>query len=291
MSLEAERWEMLERTQIEGWVFDVQEEARGVGLWLVDGWGKTRKFLHPFKPYFYIVGKRPALEGAVRAIRRWKVPIALQWEEKGEFYSDRKIPGLKISIDAPRIYPKVVKALTASTEEGLELYTCDIPVPQLFFIETGLFPMAKVALEVEQTADGATISSLALRDSPWEPDYSLPPLEVMELEMEGGRGNPSHRPMARLVVKVGGEEIVIEEDPISSLKEIISRHDPHIILSRWGDSYLMPNLLKLAASQGRELPFGREPLKNGPRKRGRSYFKGSFLHASPDCQSDSVGSR
>jgi DNA polymerase-2 len=129
-------------------------------------------------------------------------------------------------------------------------------------------------LRVEEAADGSTplIRRFSLRDSPWELDYSLPPLVVMEIEMEGGRGNPSHRPMGRLVVKVCGEELVIEEDPISSLKEIISRHAPHVIISRWGDSYLMPNLQRLANAGGESLPFGREPWGYVPRQRGRSYF-------------------
>ena len=251
---------------MKGWVFDVQEEERGVGLWLVDERGKTQKVNCPFKPYFYITGNKPSIATAIKILDRWKVPIFLEQEEKKEFYSDKVIPCLKVSIDSPRTYPKIVRALIAQMEKGFELFTCDISIAQLFFIESGLFPLAKVTLEHEKTG------SFSLRDSPWELDYSLPPLEILEIEMEGGRGNPSHRPMGRLVVKVGGEEIVIEDDPILSLKEIISRHDPHVILSRWGDSYLMPNLQRIAAERGESLPFGREPSGYVSKTKGRSYF-------------------
>ena len=251
---------------MKGWVFDVQEEERGVGLWLVDERGKTQKVNCPFKPYFYITGNKPSIATAIKILDRWKVPIFLEQEEKKEFYSDKVIPCLKVSIDSPRTYPKIVRALIAQMEKGFELFTCDISIAQLFFIESGLFPLAKVTLEHEKTG------SFSLRDSPWELDYSLPPLEIMEIEMEGGRGNPSHRPMGRLVVKVGGEEIVIEDDPILSLKEIISRHDPHVILSRWGDSCLMPNLQRIAAERGESLPFGREPSGYVSKRKGRSYF-------------------
>ena len=250
----------------EGWVFDVQEEARGVGLWLVDERGRTSKLCYPFKPYFYLTGDKPSIEAAVRILQAWRVPLALQWEEKKEFYSDKTIPCLKVSVDAPQVYTKIIKALSTERKKGFELYTCDIPVAQLFFIETGLFPMARVTLEIEEPA------SLVLKDSPWETDYDLPPLEIMEIEMEGGSGNPSHRAMGRLVVKLRGEERIIEDDPISSLKKIISRYDPHVIVSRWGDSYLMPNLQRLASTRGEALPFGREQGKYSPRKRGRSYF-------------------
>ncbi len=251
---------------MDGWVFDVQEEAQGVGLWLVDERGRTRKLLYPFKPYFYITGDRPSIEEAVKILQGWKVPFFLEREEKREFYTDKIIPCLKVSVDSPPAYTKIVKALSAERKTSFELYTCDLSVAQLFFIETGLFPMARVAFEREEPA------SLALRDSPWETDYTLPPLEIMEIEMEGGSGNPSHRPMGSLVVKVRGEERVIEDDPISSLKKIISRYDPHIIVSRWGDSYLMPNLQRLASARGEALPFGREPGEYSPRKRGKSYF-------------------
>jgi DNA polymerase-2 len=251
---------------MEGWVFDVQEEAKGVGLWLVDERGRTHKFCYPFRPYFYVTGNKPSVEAALKILDTWKVPIFLEREEKREFYSDRVIPCLKVSVDSPLTYPKIVKALISQRERGFELYTCDLSVAQLFFIETGLFPTSRVSLEEKGVA------SLSVRDSPWETDYSLPPLEIMEIEMEGGSGNPSHRPMGRLIVKVGGAEMIIEEDPISFLKEIISRHDPHVIVSRWGDSYLMPNLQRLAAKRGESLPFGRELSGYVPRRRGRSYF-------------------
>jgi len=45
-----------------------------------------------------------------------------------------------------------------------------------------------------------------------------------------------------------------------------------VILSHWGDSYLMPNLQRMAARRGESLPFGREPSGYVSGRRGRSYF-------------------
>jgi hypothetical protein len=106
------------KTQIEGWVFDVQEEAKGVGLWLVDGQGKAQKFFYPFRPYFYIAGNRSRLEAALRILKQWKLPIFLQREEKGEFYSNRTIPCL----EAPH--------LSSAGGEGGVLFEQDHPLPQ-----------------------------------------------------------------------------------------------------------------------------------------------------------------
>ena len=163
---------------MEGWVFDVQEERKGVGLWLVDEWGKTHKLACPFRPYFYITGNKSSIRAALKFLDQWKVPIFLEREEKKEFYSNKIIPCLKVSIDSPLAYPKIVQALIPQRERGFELYTCDIPVAQLFFIEKGLFPIAKVKVEIEKDP------SFSLDDSPWETDYSLPPLETMEIEMK-----------------------------------------------------------------------------------------------------------
>ncbi len=255
---------------IEGWVFDVQEEPIGVGVWIIDRDGKTRKLLHNFKPYFFITGNWASIKAALRSLERWHAPIYLEQEEKKEFYSDKPMPCLKVSTDSPFAYSKVIKALTTEEKRRWDLYTCDIPVPQLFLIETGLFPTAKVSFEIEEPSN--LISSISIGDSRWETDYSLPPLEIMEIQMEGGSGNPSHRPMGRLVVKIDEREIVIDEDPLTSLKKIISRYDPHVIVSRWGDSYLMPRLQRLAAERDEPLPFGREDSTHVPRRRGRSYF-------------------
>ena len=255
---------------VEGWVFDVQEEPIGIGVWIIDREGRTRKLLHDFKPYFFLTGNRTSIKTAIQRLERWHAPIYLEQAEKKEFYSDRPVPCLKVSTDSPPAYSKIIRALTAEKERPWDLYTCDIPVTQLFFIETGLFPTAKVGVEIESR--NSLISSISITDSPWETDYSLPPLQIMEIDMEGGSGNPAHRPMGRLIVKIDQREMIIDEDPLISLKQIISRYDPHVIVSRWGDSYLIPKLQRLAAQRNEPLPFGRESSGEVPKKRGRSYF-------------------
>ncbi len=164
--------------------------------------------------------------------------------------------------------------MSREQDKGFTLSTCDTAVTQLFFIETGLFPTARASLELEEVdhSSAPIVRSFSLMDSLWDLDYQLPPLEVMEIEMEGGGGNPAHRPVGRLVLTVNGEKMIVEEDPIASLKKILSRYDPNVILTRWGDSYLMPNLQRIAAASGEALPFSREVGGYLPKRRGRSYF-------------------
>jgi len=261
---------MVQKTRIDGWLFDVQEEPSGIGLWIIDSEGKTHKLHHPFNPYFYLAGKKSQIRAALHMLESWKVQVSITPEERREFYSNKAVSVLKVAIDSPLAYRKIVTALTKRTDPAVELFTCDIPPAQLYLIETGLFPLAYASFEIDDAT--RVVSQHSVHDSPWSLDYALPPLSLMEISMEGGSGNPAHRPQANLTIKVDGAEQTIEDDPLYCLRKLISRHDPNVILTHWGDSYLLPNLHRLAAAEETTLPFDREASHHVPKTRGRSYF-------------------
>jgi DNA polymerase-2 len=78
-------------------------------------------------------------------------------------------------------------------------------------------------------------------------------------------------------MKADGNTWVLDEaesgEPLArSFAEILHRHDPDLILSEWGDSYLLPRLIRQARALKISLPLNRDPSREPFRKRDRSYF-------------------
>ena len=65
---------------------------------------------------------------------------------------------------------------------GAQFYHVDVPLPQRYFYERGLFPLARCEVEV---AGDRTIRSIHAVDSPWDTGYAIPPLTILELSPDG----------------------------------------------------------------------------------------------------------
>jgi DNA polymerase-2 len=98
----------------------------------------------------------------------------------------------------------------------------------------------------------------------------------------GAERNPSHAPRgtrqthADLVVEVDGRQHVFPRRHgrrlLLGVRHLIQRHDPDLIVTAFGDSYLLPRLLHLAQHYGLPLPLNRDPRQAVAHKAARSYF-------------------
>ncbi|MFQ6112110.1 MAG: DNA polymerase domain-containing protein, partial [Nitrospinota bacterium] len=260
-----------------GWIFDIYPNERGMTLWLVDEEGRLSAKSFPFAPSFYARGKERAFALLSRLLSRLHIPYSTTIVERKELYTDSLLPVLEVSVSNPILYPRAISSIQRRLRE-LELFTCDIPTSQLFFYRTGLFPLARVEVEVDREG---TILSHELHDDPMALDYELPPLSALELWPDGLPDHPAHGGSPRLAFRFEGrEEVMEEEDIVLALSRLMARFDPHLILTRWGDEYLMPTLLRLA--RGRPLPLNRDGNPIRREGRARSYFSyGKVVHTGP----------
>ncbi len=260
-----------------GWIFDIYPAEGGMTLWLADEAGRLSAFSFPFAPSFYARGKGRALALLPHLLSRTRIPHSASLVERKDLYTDALLPVLEVAISNPILYPRAVSSIQRRLRE-LELFTCDIPTQQLFFYKTGLFPLARVEVEVDGEGN---ILSFELRDDSMALDYELPPLSILELWPDGLLDHPSHGGSPRLAFRFEGrEEVMEEEDIVLALSRLIARFDPHLILTRWGDEYLMPALLRLA--RGRPLVLNRDGGPIRREGRARSYFSyGKIVHTGP----------
>ncbi len=125
-------------------------------------------------------------------------------------------------------------------------------------------------------------------ESPWNEDYILPDLSVMEISWKeaiffpSARGTPCRS-------ACDGQSLVFEpESPEELLREfsrLLQRDDPDLIVTDYGDSFLIPSLLRLAQRWRVPLPFDREPtpIRRAVVTEGRSYFTyGQIVYNAPD---------
>jgi DNA polymerase elongation subunit (family B) len=266
-------------------LFDVYPVAGGMAVWLLGDDGARRRLVHPWAPRLYYTGREETLREAAALLRTLPTEIAVRPTRRRDLLQG-EIAVVEVTVADPLAFHRVATRLARL--DDLVLYNCDIALPQMYLYEHRLFPLGQC--EVDAAPDG-TIREIAPVDSPWDREYAAPPLTILRLRLEGDPVNPNHGQRAVLHVAVDGEEGGLLGDTpldlLTSLDHWFRRYDPDILLTEWGDSFLLPRLRRLASLCRRSLPLSRD-LQAGLRtRRPRSYMTygqivytagGSYLH-------------
>lgn len=237
-----------------GWVFDVIPGPGGMTVWFRAEAGETVPLSAPFRPSFVLAGKNLKEASLRAASSRWNCSLA-RWEGTG-FFSGRTIPAWTFTVAAPALLGSTVrKAEKAFGPEAL--FNADIAPEQQFAYATGLYPLSRA--HVECAGDGTILSSRIL-DSPWEIDAPLPFFSTALLRTEG-KGHPAHGRVRPLELTAGGiTHVLLWEDGAEFLRELLRllrNTDPDLLVTEYGDDYLLPRLLALAGRLRVPLPLGR----------------------------------
>lgn len=255
---------------MDAFLFDVYPTTSGMLLWLLREDGTRVRAVHPWAPRLYYTGPRSALARAEAALRALPAPLAIR-PTVGRDLLRGELAVVEVTVPHLPAFPRIVDRLARI--DGLTLYNCDIPLPQMYLYETRLFPLGRCAVDVDAAG---TVRGVAPLESPWTTEYSPPPLTILRLRLEGDPINPNHggRRTVLLVATDHEEGALIgdaPEDILRALARWLQRHDPDIILTEWGDSFLFPRLDRLARRYGVTLPFTRDPEAGMRTRRPRSY--------------------
>jgi len=270
---------------MEAVLFDVYPVPSGMAVWLLADDGRRLRLVHPWAPRLYYAGEVAAVRRAEAMLRALRLPITTRPATRCDLLRGA-IAVTEVMVADPLVFSRVAAHL--SRLNGLVFYNCDIALPQMYLYEHRLFPLGRCAVDAAPDGRIRTITPL---DSPWEQEYTIPPLVVLRLRLEGDPANPNHGHRTTLHVAVDGDESsLIGETPaelLDSLVRWLSRYDPDIILTEWGDSFLFPRLRRLADLCGVSLPLNRDASAGIRTRRSRSYMTygqivytagGSYLH-------------
>jgi DNA polymerase-2 len=248
-----------------------------MAVWLLTDEGRRLRLLDPYRPAFYLTGPRSDLTAALRTLRR--APVAIRRAERREIDARDTIPVTEVAVHQPVAFAPLIRSLIRRFD-SLRFYQADVSLPQLYFYDRQLFPMARFEAETDEGA----IREIRALDSPWDTAYVTPPLSILELALDGASPNPNHGGAFHLVVRIDGQERRLEQtDPaelLESLNALLRRHDPDVLITDWGDSYLLPRLLWLASRLGAPLALNRDVRRDVEARPPRSYFSYGRILAS-----------
>ncbi len=260
-------------TILSGWLFDVYASENDVSVWIIDDNGAAHHLSDKrLRPSFFVGGTGEEL----RAVREWleRAPLSVQLQDtqRYELAARKEIPVLQVQVQVPSDYERVVRRVS-DTFPDLEYYNVDLTIPQLFFFENNAFPLARCYVAVN---DANEIRKIKIEDSPWNIHYSVPPLRVMTMRLEGEMRDPNHGYRAPLEISYEERTYTLAFDDsklfIETVREHLKRYDPDLIITDWGDSFILPQLQDLARQHGIELPLNRDAEQTTRTRREQSYW-------------------
>jgi DNA polymerase-2 len=252
-----------ELMEIRGWLFDLYPLESSMILWIRDEDGLLHRFEDPFRPRFYAEGKKRDLLALFNSLQEERWAKESQWTRKKEFWSGDEVEVMEIEMGGPGHYAQLPKILP-QWEERIIFYNCDIPLPQAYLYEKGLFPTGRCIAEVE----GSRIFEIHPdpSESVWMGDEDLPDLRVMELRTDGM--------LRSLLLECEGYRMEMESVDLGEIGKFLKQFDPDVILSDDGDASILPLLFSLERKWKTSIPWDREPypIQRQVNPKGRSYF-------------------
>ena len=271
----------------DAWIIDVMVHEKGILLWLKKKNGVVVRVIYEFHPSFYIIPIKQVSNDkiasnnvdyhkfitAMKAHPQIKSVVICKRRVKAEDSHFSQV--IHIQVDSPFKFKKTVRQIQEL--EQFNFYNIDIPLTQMFFYETGLFPFAFCSFELKRKNMELIVNSIILKDSNESILYELPPLRVIWLEIEAKQFGLRIKGTDRLkncklsvdpssvsiplnslfssseigIDKHGIPQVIIEGENekqiFLALQIAIKKIDPDVIFTSHGDEKLFPYLLARAS--------------------------------------------
>jgi len=239
-------------------------------VWLLTANRTVQKVIDPsFRPAFYVHAQESALERLAHLVAtRFQADCART--ERMDIWQAKPILTLEITVHDPTLFRSVVNFIQNADEEA-RLFNSDLMLASLYCWQRNVFPFARVEADVDEQCQ---IQALTCVDDPWALVYELPPLRIMEMRLAGlSRINPAHGERGALEIESDGETHSLDDSDIPAAENfarLLKKYDPDLLLTNWGDSTILPCLLRQAEQYRIPLPLNRDSLPI-QKSRARSY--------------------
>ena len=254
-------------TELTGWLLDVYAGENDLTVWLLGEDGARHCLSQPFPISFYASGPSGQLRSAWKWFRSQPERPRLARAERCDLFTGPTVV-LSVQVQHPGDQPGLFRR-AARAFPDLTWYDSDLPLALRHSAAFGVFPLAHCRVEVDENR----IRESVPLDSPWDLDPPLPPLRLLILEPDC---DPAHAAPSGLFLSYNGHRYRQSLEParalLVNLRSILARYDPDLILTAWGDTWLLPYLLKLAKETGLTLPLNRDPSAAITRKPQRTYY-------------------
>ncbi|MCK6496520.1 hypothetical protein L6Q85_09715 [bacterium] len=268
----------------EAWLFDLFPRGSEMVFWFITCDDQERLRLHqPFQPSGYIGCTDPRqaalLSSTLRKIRSFRLNGT---KSMNDFWTNTPMELLSLDIlDLQSAWQDLLQLFQKHPD--LSYYDLDLPAEQLYACTHRVFPTARCRISFIGDELIECINLETTRDT----DYPPVPLRIAHLDGKGFL-SPTRAVIRDLTLQMDGHSLEWSfEDPLeafASINQTLDEWDPDLILTRGGDSFLMPCLFQLASQAGVRLKLDREEgIQRRIEQAGKSYISyGRVVYRDPD---------
>ena len=256
--------------EYKGWLLDIFENPQGgIVLWVIGTDGVRQRFIQDFPVIFYAAGPDSQLRALWKTLKQQSISLSLQKKERYDLFRRCLIPVLEIRVDNPYEQPILFRKIEKVFPE-LDYYDADISLSLRHAARFKTFPF--VFCEISST-DDKHIENIRVLETPWEIQQHKIPLRILRIEPDS---DPERKKPQAIKVSGGASECSLSfkfvRPLLLNLKAILQQYDPDIVQTRWGDTWLIPELQTLEKNWQIKLPWNREPERELHYKPQKSYF-------------------
>jgi DNA polymerase II len=274
-----------------GWLLDLFEDPReGLVLYFIEERGGRLRLTRPFPVTFYALGDDAQLRALWQHLSDWPRQISLSRARRMDVFKRGQVRALAVTIHNPYEARRTFYQI-ANQFPHLEYADADLQISLRFAAETGVFPLSYCRVQADENGRLADIKVL---EDAWTLKPRPIPLRAMSLTTDVA---PHHAQPHYLKIKAGGEEYQLDFSTwrplLVNLRALIQRHDPDLLLTDWGDTWLLPRLLQQSKKHHISLGLNREAGRGVSWREERTYFsygqivyRGQQVHLFGRCHID-----
>ena len=220
-----------------GWLIDIYTGAGGVVLWLLTDDGQRLLLRLTFPVSFYAAGPSARLRAAWKHLARGGQPLKLAHEVRRDLFAGN-LDVLSVTAQDPSTATEAYNELSREFAD-LDYYDADVPISLRFAARTGVGLLHRCRV----TCVADMVQEVHLFDAEGDSLEQGLPLRVLELSPNI---DPALAEPTSLKVKHDRAEYSLALQPARafqvSLQAIFQRYDPDLVLTDYGDTWLLPML-------------------------------------------------
>lgn len=256
--------------ECKGWLLDLFEDPEDdVVLYIIARDGRRLRLHTSFPVTFYARGSNAELRTLWRFLSSQSPRPVLKRTRRYDAFTRQDETVLAVQVPRAcgqrQLFERAAKAFPHLTFDD-----ADIQLSLRFAAATGVFPLAHCAASFDEAY---TLKSIKPQESAWALLPSHIPVRVMTLTPNC---DPHHTQPEWLTIDFERSHYQFsfsrERGLLVNLNALLERFDPDILLTDWGDTWLLPYLLETSEKHSLALPLNRESCREVRWQKERSYF-------------------
>jgi len=256
--------------ECKGWLLDLFEDPEDdVVLYIIARDGRRLRLHTCFPVTFYARGSNTELRTLWRFLTSQSPKPALKRTRRFDAFTRQDETVLEVQVQRAYLQRPLFERVAKSFPH-LTFDDADIQLSLRFAAATGVFPLAHCTVSFDE---GFTLKNISPLEKAWALTPSRIPFRVMTI---APNCDPHRTLPERLEVDCGRSHYKLSLFPerglLVNLNALLERFDPDILLTSWGDTWLLPYLLETSEKHSLPLPLNRESRKEVRWQKERSYF-------------------